>query len=95
MPILLWGARKTPELDQVKLDSYKVVLYRNQPDGWVAEAPPMAACYALIPTHEEEPAELGRVFEMIAAEYQARRMNLSGCDKAVVNLQSTPQARHP
>ncbi len=29
MPILLWGARKTLEFDQVKLDSYKVVLYRQ------------------------------------------------------------------
>jgi hypothetical protein len=39
MIILLWDARKTLELEQVTLDSYTVVLYRNQPDGWVAEVP--------------------------------------------------------
>jgi predicted RNase H-like HicB family nuclease len=49
------------------LDNYKVVLYRNQPDGWVAEVPAIPGCYALMPTREEALAELSRVFEMIAA----------------------------
>lgn len=51
------------------LDNYKVVLYRNQPDGWVAEVPAISGCYALMPTREEALAELSRVFEMIAAEH--------------------------
>ncbi len=34
----------------MKLDDYKVVLYRNQPDGWVAEVPSIPGCYALMPT---------------------------------------------
>jgi len=50
----------------VTLDNYKVVLYRNQPEGWVAEVPAIPGCYALMPTREEALAELGRVFEMIA-----------------------------
>ena len=50
------------------LDNYKVVLYRNQPDGWVAEVPSISGCYALMPTREEALAELARVFDMIAAE---------------------------
>jgi predicted RNase H-like HicB family nuclease len=50
------------------LDDYKVVLYRNQPDGWVAEIPAIQGCYALMPSREEALAELGRVFDMIAAE---------------------------
>jgi predicted RNase H-like HicB family nuclease len=53
----------------VTLDNYKVVLYRNQPEGWVAEVPAISGCYALMSTREEALAELGHVFEMIAAEY--------------------------
>jgi predicted RNase H-like HicB family nuclease len=51
-------------------DDYKVVLYRNQPDGWVAEIPSIPGCYALMPTREEALAELERVFDMVAAEYR-------------------------
>jgi predicted RNase H-like HicB family nuclease len=54
------------------LDNYKVVLYRNQPEGWVAEVPSISGCYALMPTREEALAELARVFDMIAAEYQEK-----------------------
>jgi predicted RNase H-like HicB family nuclease len=53
----------------MSLDDYKVVLYRNQPDGWVAEVPAIRGCYALMATREEALAELERVFAMIAAEY--------------------------
>ena len=52
------------------LDDYKVVLYRNQPEGWVAEIPAISGCYALMPTKEDALAELERVFDMIAAEYR-------------------------
>ncbi len=54
------------------LDNYKVVLYRNQPDGWVAEVPTIPGCYALMPTREEALAELEGVFQMITAEYADR-----------------------
>ena len=47
---------------QVSLDDYKVVLFRNQPDGWVAEIPAIPGCYALMPTREEALAELAGVF---------------------------------
>ena len=53
----------------MSLDNYKVVLYRNQPGGWVAEVPAVRGCYALMPTREEALAELLSVFAMIAAEY--------------------------
>jgi predicted RNase H-like HicB family nuclease len=52
------------------LDDYKVVLYRNQPDGWVAEIPSIPGCYALMPSREEALAELERVFDMVATEYR-------------------------
>ena len=54
------------------LDNYKVVLYRNQPDGWVAEVPAISGCYALMPTREEALAEVARVLgkmESTACEY--------------------------
>jgi predicted RNase H-like HicB family nuclease len=54
------------------LDDYKVVLYRNQPEGWVAQIPAIQGCYALMPTREQALAELELVFEMIAEEYAAR-----------------------
>ena len=50
------------------LDDYKLVLYRNHPDGWVAEIPAIQGCYALMPTRDEALAELEKVFEMLAAE---------------------------
>jgi predicted RNase H-like HicB family nuclease len=66
-------------------DDYKVVLYRNQPDGWVAEIPAICGCYALMPTREEALAELGRVFAMIAAEYRDQGMALPADTTEVVN----------
>jgi predicted RNase H-like HicB family nuclease len=58
------------------LDDYKVVLYRNQPSGWVAEVPAIEGCYALMPTREEALAELGRVFETIVAEFAEKGLPL-------------------
>jgi predicted RNase H-like HicB family nuclease len=69
----------------VTLDNYKVVLYRNQPEGWVAEVPAISGCYALMPTREEAPAELGRVFEMIAAEYQEKGQALPADTTEIVH----------
>lgn len=51
------------------MDNYKVVLYRNQPEGWVAEVPSLAGCYALMPSRTEALFELEQVFAMIEAEY--------------------------
>jgi len=58
------------------LDDYKVVLYRNDPDGWVAEIPAIEGCYALMSTREQALSELGQVFEMIAAEYREKGASL-------------------
>jgi predicted RNase H-like HicB family nuclease len=56
----------------VTFDDYKVVLYRNQPKGWVAEIPAIGGCYALMDTREEALEELKLVFGMIADEYRER-----------------------
>ena len=67
------------------LDDYKLVLHRNQPDGWVAEIPAIPGCYALMPTREEALAELAGVFEMIAAEYREKGLSLPSDSTAIVN----------
>ena len=58
------------------LDNYKVVLYRNQPDGWVAEVPAISGCYALMAAQEEALAELEGVFLMIAAQHRDKGQHL-------------------
>ena len=67
------------------LDDYKVVLYRNQPDGWVAEVPAIRGCYALMPTREEALAELESVFKMIASEYAEKGLSLPSDHTSIVN----------
>lgn len=54
----------------MSFDDYKVIIYRNQPEGWVAEIPAVPGCYALMPTRDQALAELAGVFEMISAEYR-------------------------
>ena len=56
----------------MSLDDYTRVLYRNQPDGWVAEVSAIPGCYALMDSREEALAELGGVFQMILEEYAER-----------------------
>jgi predicted RNase H-like HicB family nuclease len=67
------------------LDDYKVILYRNQPDGWVAEIPAISGCYALMPTRDEALAELEAVFQMIAEEYRERGQPLPADTTAIVH----------
>jgi len=56
----------------MSLDDYKVVLYRNEPSGWVAEVPAVPGCHALMPTKEAALAELAAVFQLISEEYPLR-----------------------
>ena len=54
------------------LDDYKTVLYRQEDGSWVAEAPAISGCYALMPTREEALSELVHVFELIVEEYREK-----------------------
>ena len=54
----------------MSFEDYKVVLYRNQPDGWVAEIPALTGCHALMPTAEQALSELAEVFRMIEEEHR-------------------------
>jgi predicted RNase H-like HicB family nuclease len=60
----------------MKLHDYKIVLYRQDDDAWVAEIPAISGCYALMPTREEALAELSNVFRMISEEYRGKGLPL-------------------
>jgi len=63
-----------------------LVVLAFRPDGaWVAEVPAVSGCYALMATREEALAELGRVFDMIAQEYQERDAPLPEDTTEIVN----------
>ena len=66
------------------LEHYKIVSYRNEPDGWVAEVPAIQGCYALMATCEEALAELAGVFDMIAVEYREKGLSLPADSSAIV-----------
>jgi predicted RNase H-like HicB family nuclease len=66
-------------------DDYKVVIYRNQPDGWVAEIPAIPGCHSLMPTREEALAELVRVFDMVAVEYRETGTQLPADTTSIVH----------
>jgi predicted RNase H-like HicB family nuclease len=53
-------------------DDYKVILYRNQPDAWVAEIPAIPGCYVLMDTRDESLGELRLMFAAIADEDRER-----------------------
>ena len=72
-------------MEDMGLDDYKVVLYRNQPDGWVAEVPSIPGCYALMPTREGALTELAAVFEMISEEYAERNQPLPADTTEIVH----------
>jgi predicted RNase H-like HicB family nuclease len=69
----------------MSFDDYKVVLYRNQPDGWVAEIPAIPGCYALMPTREEALVELAVVFRLISEEYEERKQPLPADTTEIVH----------
>jgi predicted RNase H-like HicB family nuclease len=69
----------------MSFDDYKVVLYRNQPDGWVAEVPAIPGCHALMPSPEAALAELAAVFRLISAEYGERKETLPADTTEIVH----------
>ncbi len=69
----------------LSLDDYKVVLYRNYPEGWVAEVPSVPGCHALMATREQALAELDAVFQMISQEYTERNQALPADTTEIVH----------
>jgi predicted RNase H-like HicB family nuclease len=69
----------------MSLDDDKVVLYRNEPNGWVAEVPSIPGCHALMPTREAALAELVAVFQLISEEYAERNQMLPADTTEIVH----------
>lgn len=69
----------------MSFDDYKLVLFRNQPDGWVAEIPAIPGCYALMPTREEALVELVAIFRVISEEYKERNEPLPADSTEIVH----------
>lgn len=60
--------RPRPRVTAVRIGGevdYKLAIYRNQPDGWVAEISGLPGCHAVMPAAEEAVTELTKVFELI------------------------------
>jgi len=66
-------------------DDYKVVIYRNYPEGWVAEIPAIPGCHALMDTREQALAELAQVFALIAAEHEQKGQSLPSDTTEIVH----------
>lgn len=60
----------------MQFEDYKIVLYRQQDNTWVAEIPAIKGCYAVMPTLEAAVPELRRVFGVIEQEYLVKRLAL-------------------
>jgi predicted RNase H-like HicB family nuclease len=69
----------------MKLEDYKIVLYRQQDGSWVAEIPAIAGCYALMETREAALTELSNAFALIAEEYRAKGLTLPSDTTEIVN----------
>ncbi len=61
---------KLQHSELIMITDYKIVLYRQDDESWVAEIPAISGCYALMPTRQAALSELENVFEMIAEEYR-------------------------
>jgi predicted RNase H-like HicB family nuclease len=83
MPTRAWYAFVVDQ--QMSLDAYKIILYRQDDGSWVAEVPAITGCYALMPTREEALAELGPVFDMIAEEFLEKGVPLPKDTTEIVN----------
>jgi predicted RNase H-like HicB family nuclease len=73
--------------EAVEFHDYKIVLYRQQDNAWVAEIPAISGCYALMPTREEALAELTKVFGMIAEEYREKGQPLPADSTEIMHAQ--------
>jgi predicted RNase H-like HicB family nuclease len=60
----------------VQFEDYKIVLYRQQDNTWVAEIPAIKGCYAVMPEFGEALRELKRVFGIIEQEYLVKGLEL-------------------
>jgi predicted RNase H-like HicB family nuclease len=69
----------------MSFEDYKLVIYRNQPDGWVAEIPAIPGCHTLMATSEEALTELAKVFRLVEEEHRESGRPLPHDTTAIVH----------
>ena len=69
----------------MKFEDYKIVLYRQEDGGWVAEIPAISGCYAPMETRESALDELTKVFEMLSEEYAGKGIPMPSDSTEIVN----------
>jgi predicted RNase H-like HicB family nuclease len=60
----------------VQFEDYKIVLYRQKDNTWVAEIPAIKGCFAIMGNFADALEELKRVFGIIEMEYQMKGLKL-------------------
>ena len=60
----------------MQFEDYKIVLFKQQDNTWVAEIPAIKGCYAVTPTLDAAVPELKRVFGIIEQEYIVKGLEL-------------------
>jgi len=69
----------------MRMEDYKIILYRQENGSWVAEIPAIDGCYALMKTREGAFAEVSNVFNMIEEEYREKGLPLPADSTEIVN----------
>ena len=62
----------------MSLDDYTLLLFQNQPDGWVAKTRAIPGWYPPMPAREEALIETAFLFRLILAEYEERKRAFTG-----------------
>ena len=70
----------------MKLENYKIILYRQEDGSWVVEVPAIGGCFALMDTREEALCELKLVFKMIVEEYREKGLTLPADTTEIINV---------
>ena len=60
----------------MKFEDYKIVLYRQQDNTWVAEIPAIKGCYAVMAEFSDALRELKRVYAIIEEEYRVKGLTM-------------------
>ena len=76
----------------MQFEDYKIVLYRQQDDTWVAEIPAIKGCYAVMATIDLAIPELRRVFGVIEAEYKVKGLSLPSDTTKIMHTMSSKGA---
>jgi predicted RNase H-like HicB family nuclease len=68
------------------IENYRIVVSCQEDGAWMAEIPSLTGCYAVMANPEEAVREVVRVFEVIAAEYRLKGLDLPADNTQVVRV---------